>query len=84
LARLVFQKWFVKWLDVDEKYQIALEDAINVGTPKKIESADLTIGVIYTPWRMPWFWRNTKQFRFVTQPRSDGKIYWVATPLIRR
>jgi len=49
LARLVFQKWFVKWLDVDEKYQIALEDAINVGTPKKLNPPILLLALYTLP-----------------------------------
>jgi len=42
-----------------------------------------TIAVVYTPWRMPWFWRPMKEFRFITKKLSDGKIYWVPTPLNR-
>ena len=82
---LHFQPWDIKWLDVDEKYQIALEDFFkNKKLPsQQIDNADLTIAITYTPWRMPWFWRNTKEFRFVTQERSDGKVYWTPTPLNR-
>jgi hypothetical protein len=84
---LAFKPWFTKWLDVDEKYQIAIEDALRPATPDKqgqqIENANVTIGIMYTPWRMPAFWRITKQFRFVTKKLSDGKIYWTSTPLNR-
>jgi hypothetical protein len=69
--------WYVKWLDVDEKWQIAMEEEF-IG-PHQIENANVTIVITYTPWRM--FWRTTKQFRFVTKIRSDGKIYWTPTPL---
>ena len=84
MSKLVFGPWLVKWLDADEKYQIALEELIRIrGESRQIQSANITIGVIYTPWRMPAFWRNTKEFRFVTKKRSDGKIYWISTPLNR-
>jgi hypothetical protein len=79
---LVFTPWSVKWLDVDEKYEIAIEDALRRRGKEQIEKADITIKVIYTPWRLP-FWRSQKEFRFVTKRRSDGKIYWTAVPLNR-
>jgi hypothetical protein len=80
--RMVQKSWRVRWLDADEKWQIALEEAISIGhTKQQIENADITIGVEYTPWWLPEFWRDTKEFRFVTKKRSDGKIYWVPTPL---
>jgi hypothetical protein len=85
-SRLIFTSWTIKWLDVDEKYQIAIEDAIKVATAsgaQQVQSANITIAVIYTPWRMPSFWKSTKEFRFITKRRSDGKIYWVPTPLNR-
>ena len=75
--------WFVEWLDTDEKWQIALENALSTGTARQMETANITIAVIYTPWRMPWFWRPMKEFRFITKKLSDGKIYWIATPLNR-
>jgi hypothetical protein len=78
---LTNEKWRIRWLDVDERWQIALEEVITTGTAKQIEDANITIAVEYTPWWMPPFWRNKKQFRFVTTKRSDGKIYWVPTPL---
>jgi hypothetical protein len=78
-ALLTNPGWLVRWLDADEKWQIAIEDQILGG--KQVEEANITIAVKYTPWWMPWFWRNSKQFRFVTKKRSDGKIYWVPTPL---
>jgi hypothetical protein len=82
-SRLAFGPWFIKWLDVDEKYQIAIEDALtnSFNKQKQIESANLTIAITYTPCRMPGFWRITKEFRFITKQLSDGKIYWVPTPL---
>jgi hypothetical protein len=73
----------VKWLDTDEKYQIALEEILKLPGSQQFPSADITIAVEYTPWRMPWFWRNRKEYRFVTKKRSDGKIYWVPIPLNR-
>jgi hypothetical protein len=80
---LLYQPWFTHWLGVDEKYQIAIEDVLKLenDSPEQIQEAEITIGVIYTPYWMPTFWRNTKEFRFITKKRSDGKIYWVPTPL---
>lgn len=85
LTKLLFKPWGIHWLDVDEKYQIAIEDAIRLpgNDPRQIEKADITIAVIYTPWRMPGFWRDTKEFRFITKRRSDGDIYWTPIPLNR-
>ncbi|HEY1798052.1 MAG TPA: hypothetical protein VGG57_18205 [Stellaceae bacterium] len=84
LSKLDFTPWKIKWLDVDEKYQIALEDMFRIGgSNRQIENADITIGITYTPWRMPAFWRNTKEFRFITKKMNDGKIYWLPTPLNR-
>jgi hypothetical protein len=82
-SRLNFAPWFVKWLDIDEKYQIAIEDLLKPAAGAQAINANITIGVTYTPWRMPSFWRITKEFRFVTKKRSDGKIYWIPTPLNR-
>ena len=81
--KIVFTFWHVKWLDSDEKWQVPLEEAFSTGTPEQLQNADITIAVIYTPWRMPWFWRNTIEYRFVTKKLSDGKIYWIPTPLNR-
>jgi hypothetical protein len=81
-SKIAFKPFFVKWLDADEKYQIALEDAIKItNSPQQIRSANITIAITYTPWHMPYFWRSTKEFRFVTKERSDGKIYWTPVPL---
>jgi hypothetical protein len=83
-SKLAFTPWFVKWLDVDEKYQIIIEDALRIkDSPKQITNADITIAVTYTPWFMPSWWRNTKEFRFITRRLSDGKIHWVPVPLNR-
>jgi hypothetical protein len=83
LATLLIGKWFVRWLDVDERQQIAIEDGISLAQPKQFERANITIAVIYSPWWMPSIWRNRKEFRFVTRLRSDGKIYWAPVPLNR-
>jgi hypothetical protein len=82
ITRLTNPGWRIKWLDADERWQIALEETINGGSAAQVENADITISVEYTPWRFPWFWRSEKQLRFVTRKRSDGKIYWVPTPLM--
>lgn len=83
-SKLVFAPWSIKWLDVDEKYEIALEEALKSRSDPRmqIERANMTIGITYTPWRLP-FLRSTREFRFVTTERSDGKIYWVPVPLNR-
>jgi hypothetical protein len=81
LSRLAFTPWRIKWLDVDEKYQIAIEEAIKIHDREQIEVANITIAIVYRPWYMPF--RLTKEFRFITKPRSDGKIYWIPTPLNR-
>jgi hypothetical protein len=83
LSKLSPTSWFVRWLATDEKWQIALEEVISRGDATQMESADITISIEYTPWWMPTFWRNIKEFRFVTKKRSDGKIYWIPTPLNR-
>jgi hypothetical protein len=84
-STILIAKWFIHWLDIDEKQQIALEDgiALDPRAPKQFERANITIAVIYTPWWMPSIWRNKKEFRFVTRQRSDGKIYWAPVPLNR-
>ncbi|HET6246712.1 MAG TPA: hypothetical protein VFE47_03360, partial [Tepidisphaeraceae bacterium] len=76
-------EWTTRWLDVDEHWQIALEEQLDFGNATQTQEANITIAVRYTPWWMPFFWHNTKQFRFITTRRSDGKIYWVPTPLTR-
>ena len=80
---LLFEPWHLKWLDVDEKHQLPIEEALKVGPREQIEDANITIVIAYTPWRMPSFWRNTKQFRFVTKKLSDGRIYWTPVPINR-
>lgn len=82
-SKLILESWQVKWLDIDEKYQIAIEDMLTSGGREQIENANITIAITYTPWRMPSIWRVTKEFRFVTKKRSDGKIYWLPIPLNR-
>ncbi len=82
-TKLAFAPWFVKWLDVDEKYQIIIEDALSLGDSTQIQNANITIAVIYTPWFMPSWWRSTREFRFITRKLSNGKIYWVPVPLNR-
>ena len=78
-------KWQIRWLDVDEKYQIALEDLIHRYGNKQIEKANITIIVQYEPWWLPPFWpfRQTREFRFITRKLSDGRIYWTPFPLNR-
>jgi hypothetical protein len=75
--------WKARWLDVDERWQIALEEGLQVDAVKQIENADIAVAITYTPWWMPTFWHNTKEFRFSTKKRSDGRIYWVPIPLTR-
>jgi hypothetical protein len=82
-SKLIYDPWHLAWLDVDEKYQVPLEEILTRDQKQQIEDANITIGVIYTPWRMPQFWRVTKEFRFVTKKLRDGKIYWIPTPLNR-
>jgi len=81
MTRLPNPGWHIKWLDADERWQIALEEQFTGSAAAQVENADITISMEYTPWSLPWFWRSSKQFRFVTTKRSDGKIYWVPTPL---
>jgi hypothetical protein len=79
-------QWFLHWLDVDEKSQFAIEDMLGRSSnPKEqFEDADITVVIEYTPWHLPsWLFRQTRQFRFITTPRSDGKIYWTPVPLNR-
>jgi hypothetical protein len=80
-SKIAIGNWFVRWLDVDEKYEIPIESGIRTDGP--IQNANITIAVTYTPWWMPPFWRNTKEFRFVTKRLSDGKTYWTHVPLNR-
>jgi hypothetical protein len=81
MTRVTIPDWQIKWLDADERWQLALEDVFPGTTATQIETANMTISLEYTPWYLPSFWRNLRQFRFVTKKRSDGKIYWVPTPL---
>jgi hypothetical protein len=80
---LAFAPWHVTWLDPDEKYQIFLEDALRSQATgdrtELITSANVILYVEYSPWLMPW--RSTAAFRFITHAHSDGKIYWVPTPV---
>jgi hypothetical protein len=78
-----FIRWKITWLDTDEKFQVPMEEVIRLSNGQQFEKADITVGIIYTPWRMPSFWRIAKEFRFVTETLSDGRIYWIPTPLNR-
>jgi hypothetical protein len=80
-----FLPWHTKWLDSDEKFSIALEEFIKLGANQRqqFSAANITIKVNYYPWRIWWFWKPLKEFRFVTKRLSDGKIYWTPTPLNR-
>lgn len=77
--------WHVRWLNSDEKFQIALEDFMKAqpASPKQIEKANMTISIKYEPWRIPLpeRWKPQRQFRFVTKKLSNGTIFWVPTPL---
>ena len=85
LSHLIFTPWRTEWLDTDEKFLIALEEAMkDSSNPRRqFDTANITIGVYYYPWRVPWFWKPLKEFRFITKRMSDGKIYWTPTPLNR-
>ena len=72
-------RWQVDWLDTDEKYELNLEDLLNIKPSDHIERADITIFIMYEPWRLPK--QRTRQFRFLARPLSDGKIYWEPMPL---
>jgi hypothetical protein len=74
-----FTRWRIHWLAADEKYQIAIEDVMRLPDARQFDDADITISVTFTPWYMPW--HTTKEFRFITTKRSDGKIYWTPVPL---
>ena len=82
-----FIPWTIHWLDRDEKYLIALEEAFRnaADARKQIENADITIAISYVPWYLPrlefWPLVQIRQFRFITKKLSDGRIYWTPTPL---
>jgi hypothetical protein len=86
-AILTAPQWHLRWLDSDEKFEIALEEVLRrePNSPKQIEKANVVVSIKYEPWfvPLPEKWKPTRQFRFITRKLSDGKIYWTPTPLNR-
>lgn len=83
-TRFINPYWFANWLNPDEKFQIFLEDLMKeaspIGKPKDL-NGNITIYVEYSSWYA--FWRDSKEFRFITRKLSDGKTYWIPIPLHR-
>lgn len=84
-ATSILERWRVRWLDVDERLEIPMEELLDFGkgAPNQIERANITVAVKYRPWGMPWPFISERQFRFITKRLSDGRIYWMPTPLRR-
>lgn len=63
-------------LDVDGFFDISVQEILNPG-PRPYAYADISIGVSFYPWFFP-FWKQEREFRFVTKKGGDGKLYWQA------
>lgn len=70
------------WLLADESLDFPLVPSISWQSEEQF-SANLEVRITSTLWYLPsvWPFRRMKPFRFVTERRSDGKIYFRATPL---
>jgi len=68
--------WRDHSLSGDRQFTIVLDDFLRFPAPEKFGGADLSIVVEYQPWLLPV--RQEKEFRFSTEPRTDGKLEWVA------
>jgi hypothetical protein len=56
-----------------------LSDMFNKKDSAPLVFADITISAQYEPWFIPW--PITQQFRFRTETKSDGSLFWRAVPL---
>lgn len=75
-ARISPPNWKASRLEVDEKYQIRLDDAFKGVT---ITNAEISIVVEFQIWFYPQ--RIRKEFRFSTRKEANGKLTWMPRPL---
>ena len=72
--------------DFSEHHELHMDDQLSFTLKKmfegavvfrpgaKLQRADIGIMVKYKPWFLPF--NKSKAFRFVTQRRADGNLYW--------
>jgi hypothetical protein len=78
-TRMFKAAWRDHALAVDQPFTITLDDFLRFTAPDKFAGADISIIVEYQPWNFPI--RQEKEFRFATEPDSDGKLHWTTRPL---
>jgi hypothetical protein len=71
------QLWRNHTLEPHEPYEITPGDLIAV-TPGALLYAQISFFVSFKPWRIPY--HLTKELRFESRRRSDGKIEWLHIP----
>ena len=71
------QLWSNHTLEPHEPYEITPGDLISV-TPGGLLYAQISFFVSYRPWRIPY--HLSKELRFESRRRADGKIEWLHIP----
>jgi len=71
------QLWKNHTLEPHEPYEITPGDLIFV-TPNSLLYAQISFFVSYRPWKIPY--HLTKELRFESRRRADGKIEWLHIP----
>jgi len=71
------QVWSNHTLEPHEPYEITPGDLIAV-TPGALLYAQIAFFVSYRPWKIPY--HLTKELRFESRRRADGKIEWLHIP----
>lgn len=74
-TRIFKAGWRDHSLTADQQFTVTLDDFMRFTAPARFGGADISIIVEYQPWLFPI--REEKEFRFATEPGTDGKAYWV-------
>jgi len=72
------QEWNKRTLSGDDAYDIDVGDVL-FATSYALLYADISIKVSYTVWEVPYHF--SKEFRFYTRRKDDGRIEWLHRPL---
>jgi len=78
-ARIFKAGWRDHSLTADQQFSITLDEFLRFAAPAIFAGADISIVVEYQPWIFPM--RQEKEFRFATEPGTDGKLYWISRPV---
>jgi hypothetical protein len=76
----IMPQWRIKWLARDEPTKIRLDDLLAIAGTAKFGAADISVGVKFYIWIIPWLYVPI-EYRFQTRLERDGKLSWMPRPL---